>query len=82
MTEEQEEGYKRKIDKLELEAKEHNQSFELRWKADMRAIKRWQEKTGRKMVWPDHADMVVWLMERLEEAESKLAIKSAEGKSK
>lgn len=39
--------------------------FELRWKADMRAIKQWQvAHPERGNVWPDHADMVVWLLEK------------------
>lgn len=41
-------------------------TFDLRYAADMRAIKRWQETTGRTQVWPDHADLVVWLLEQLE----------------
>lgn len=45
---------------------EYDASFNVRWEADMRAIKRWQEATGRKLVWPDHADLVVWLLEQLE----------------
>lgn len=41
--------------------------FDLRWKADMRAIKRWQAAgPGREKTWPDHADLVVWLLEQLE----------------
>ena len=47
----------------------HQHSFDLRWKADMRAIKRWQAATGRTMTWPDHADLVVWLLEQLETME-------------
>ena len=40
-------------------------TFDLRWKADQRAIKRWQAAhPGNDLTWPDHADMVVWLMER------------------
>jgi len=40
-------------------------TFDLRWKADRRAIKRWQAAhPGNDLTWPDHADMVVWLMER------------------
>ena len=45
----------------ELEA-----GFDLRWNADMRAIKRWQAATGRILVWPDHADLCVWLLEQLD----------------
>ena len=41
-------------------------TFNLRWKADMRAIKRWQAAhPGSELAWPDHADLVVWLMEQL-----------------
>lgn len=41
-------------------------SFDLRWNADMRAIKRWQAAhPGNDLVWPDHADLVVWLLDQL-----------------
>ena len=36
--------------------------FSARWDADQRAIARWQAATGRERTWPDHADMVVWLL--------------------
>lgn len=42
------------------------EGFMLRWRADMRAIARWQLATGKTMTWPDHADLCVWLMERLD----------------
>jgi len=46
----------------ELEA-----TFDLRWKADMRAIKRWQEAhPGNDLTWPDHADMVVWMLDQMD----------------
>lgn len=52
------------IRRLRAEAEEHDHSFELRWKADQRAIKRWQEAgSGREMIWPDHADLCVFLLE-------------------
>jgi hypothetical protein len=55
---------------LEQEAQEHRHSFEIRWKADMRAIERWQkEKPGRDLMWPDHTDLLVWLMHELHQAE-------------
>lgn len=42
-------------------------TFDLRWDADRRAIKRWQEAhPGNDLVWPDRADMVVWLLDELE----------------
>ena len=41
-------------------------SADLRWKAAMRAIKMWQEAhPGNDLVWPDHADLCVWLLEQL-----------------
>ncbi len=45
--------------------------FSLRWNADMRAIKMWQkEDPSRSLTWPDHADLVVWLLGALEVKES------------
>jgi len=54
----------------DLEAAERDRDdlqagFELRWEADQRAIKRWQEETGRTMWWPDHTDLLVWLMAKI-----------------
>ncbi len=43
--------------------------FDLRWKADMRAIKMWQAAgPDRDLIWPDHADLVVWMLEQLKPA--------------
>lgn len=53
----------------ELEA-----TFDLQWHADQRAIKRWQEAHPDKpCVWPDRADMVVWLMGELDTKEKRIA---------
>ena len=58
---------------LERECAELNASFELRWKADMRAITRWQsEAPGRELVWPSHDDLCVWLLGQLDEALARL----------
>lgn len=47
---------------LERERDELQEVFDSRWNADMRAIKRWQEANpGNDLVWPDHADLVLWL---------------------
>ena len=47
--------------------KELEEIFELRWKADMRAIKMWRKgHPERKLVMPDHADLVLWLLAKLE----------------
>lgn len=57
-------------------ADELQASFDLRWKADMRAIKRWQEANpGRENIWPDSADLCVWLIGEIE----RLAAPEADG---
>ncbi len=38
----------------------------------MRAIKRWQEETGKREVWPDHADLCVWLLKQNEKLQANL----------
>jgi len=54
-------------ERLRTEIETRDASFNLRWRADQRAIKRWQEAhPGNDLVWPDHADMVVWLMDECE----------------
>lgn len=45
-------------------------TFDVRWDCDQRAIERWQEATGHKTVWPDGADLTVWLLTELEQAEA------------
>lgn len=41
--------------------------FDLRWAADMRAIAFWRaDHPGNDLVWPDHVDMVVWLLKELD----------------
>ena len=57
--------------------------FDLCHNADMRAIKQWQEATGRTRVWPDQTALVGWLLERLDEAEASIQITAAhEGNTK
>src|SRR5690606_40771852 len=64
------------IERLQRELDELQQSFDLHWRASMRAIKRWQEAhPGSDLTWPDHADLVVWLLEQLD------AAREAEGRS-
>jgi hypothetical protein len=57
---------------IEQEVIELQESASLRYEADMRAIERWraEKPTERDLTWPDHADMVVWLMDRLYEYEA------------
>lgn len=54
-----------------MERVEHELSFELRWQADMRAIARWQAAhPGNDLVWPDHTDLLVWLLDQVERKET------------
>ncbi len=57
-----------KLDKATAELAERDASFELRWKADMWAIARWraEKPEERDLLAPDHADLCVWLMDKLE----------------
>lgn len=55
----------KRIAELDADLAEEKSSFDVRWKADMRAIKRWQGATGKTLTWPDHADLCVWLMDEL-----------------
>jgi hypothetical protein len=58
------------IEKIVESERDLRATFDLRWKADMRAIKRWQaahpDRPNVELTWPDHADMVVWLLEELD----------------
>ena len=57
--------------------------FDLCHNADMRAIKMWQKATGRSRVWPDQTRLVVWLLDKLDEAEASIQITAAnEGNTK
>lgn len=57
---------KRLIDSLKsarAEAKELQAGFDLRWKADMRAIAMWRgDDPTRQLTMPDHTDLCVWLL--------------------
>ena len=55
----------RQVAELTEQCGELNALFDLRWKADMRAVERWRAgHPERELRLPDHADMVVWLLER------------------
>ena len=65
------ETIERRLDAAALEQAEMQATFDLRWKADMRAIEMWQAAhPDRSEVWPDHADMVVWLLERADQVQA------------
>lgn len=50
------------------ENEELRQAFDAVIEANRRGTTAWQEKTGRKLEWPDQARMVEWLADELEEA--------------
>lgn len=50
---------------LEADLADLQRTFDLRWDADMRAVKRWRAgHPERDLIFPDRADLVVWLLER------------------
>ena len=52
---------------------ELEQLFDLRWAADMRAIKAWQiAHPDQPKIWPDHADLGTWCLSRIEKLEAAL----------
>ena len=57
---------KAKNTELKADCENLNLLFDLRWKADMKAIKQWQEATERELVWPNHSDLCVWLLNQQE----------------
>lgn len=63
-----------------VSAAELQETFDMRWNADMRAVAMWRaENPGNDLVLPDHADLVVWLLDQadaLSEAASRV-LKSA-----
>lgn len=55
------------LDAIVQERDDLVRTFDLRWAADMRAIKRWRAAApGRELTAPDHADLVVYLLELLD----------------
>ncbi|RWX72522.1 DUF1653 domain-containing protein [Mesorhizobium sp. M2A.F.Ca.ET.039.01.1.1] len=64
---------KNRISELEMEVLEHQQLFDLRWKAHMRAIERWRNgNPGNELVQPDLANLDVWLLDQLDQAQDKI----------
>jgi len=57
----------KELDELKEEVADLNALFDIRYRAGQRAIKMWQKATGKTHIWPDYADLCVWLMKRLDE---------------
>lgn len=49
----------------------HDESFKIRWEADMKAIRQWRaaDPANRDLRWPSHVDLCVWLMDKLKASE-------------
>ena len=60
------------IVRLERDLKEIQVSADARWNSDMRAVALWQNATGKRQPWPDHADLVAWLLEENEKLRTQL----------
>lgn len=54
---------------LREELEDRDASAELRHAADMRAIAAWQQETGEELKWPNHADLCVWLINKINRPE-------------
>ncbi len=58
------------LEEARKERDELQASFDLRWKADMRAIARWRvANPGNELVLPDHADLCVWLLKERDKSQ-------------
>lgn len=55
----------RKLAEAKAEAADHDASFDLRWRADIRATERWRgDDPAKQLRMPDHTDLCVWLLEQ------------------
>ena len=64
------EAITRYAEKAEAQRDELQAIFDLQWKADQRAIHRWQgDDPSRALTWPDRTDLTMWLLEKLETVE-------------
>lgn len=74
-----------RVNRLRAQRDELQDSFDLRWKADMRAIRKWQAANqGNDLVWPGHTDLVVWLLaerDRMRDALLQIASSGVDGES-
>ena len=67
------EEYLSKVSDLKEEVKDYETSFDLQWKCTQRAIRMWQlAHPDEGLVWPDKANLMVWLMERQDALQSLL----------
>lgn len=59
------------LDEIADEYEDQTTLNNARWSADMRAIKMWQAAhPGRESIWPDHAELVMWLLVERDKLES------------
>lgn len=51
------------INRLHKENDELQNTFNLQFNAQIRAVEMWQKETGSKGVWPDHTNLLMYLMD-------------------
>lgn len=56
-----------RIFEAEGELDELRHTFDLQWRASMRATRMWQEQTNQRSIWPDSANLMMWLMSKLDQ---------------
>lgn len=62
------------IERLQKDNDELQQAFDMRWQATQRAIKVWQTKhPSSDLTWPDHAELIVWLLDEIESLRAQVA---------
>lgn len=62
------------IRRLEEQAAEHDQTFDLHWRAEMRGVKAWRAANpGSELVMPSTDHMTMWLLEQWQAAEARAA---------
>lgn len=57
--------------KMSEEMERLRKSRDLHFKASVRAIKMWRERTGQELVWPDYADLTCWLLHKIDSLDPK-----------
>ena len=67
------------LEQVSSDAATRDGEFDLRWKADLRAIHKWRDANpGNDLVMPDHCDLVIWLLERDAKAAARITALEAE----
>ena len=44
-------------------------TFDVRWKAQLRAVDLWEKESRQKLMWPKQEDLCLWLLKKMEAGE-------------